>query len=68
MFLLPTAGFIALSRVACQHAFPLDVVAGAVGVSSSLTYAVLRVLRPFHGLTSHPDTSASRYHGRAPRS
>ena len=56
LFLLP-AGFIALSRVACGAHFPLDVVAGAV-IGSGLTYAVLRVLEPFHGLASHPDTRA----------
>ena len=56
LVLLP-AGFVGLSRVACGAHYPLDVAAGAA-VGAGLSFAVLRLLEPFHGLASHPDTSA----------
>jgi hypothetical protein len=58
LFLLP-AGFVGLSRVACGAHFPLDV-AGGAAVGAGLSFAWLRVLEPFHGLASHPDTRTRR--------
>lgn len=54
LFLVP-AGLVAFSRIACGAHFPLDVTVGAV-VGAAVTTAVLRVLEPFHGLASPPDT------------